>query len=284
MDYKNIKLVGLTAKISPELGKNFKILSEILSTYGVEILAENSVAKALNLKGYELKDLALKCDFIISLGGDGTMISVCRKCAKFSPFVLGIHAGTLGFLTDITMSEAPKFFSEFFSGRYEVEEPFMLDVILSKKDGEITHKIAFNDATIMRFKPASIAIVDAFLNGKFFNSYFGDGIIISTPVGSTAYNMSAGGSIIYPLSEVFALTPICSHSLTQRPVVLPRGFMVEFRAYKDEILVLDGQDTFKMSSYDSVKIGLSTTKARLIRHVGRDYFQILKEKLRWGQQ
>lgn len=284
LDYKNIKQVGLVAKISDELNTNFKILSEILGKYGVSILVENNTAKALKTKGYDLKDIALKTSFIISLGGDGTIISLCRKCAKLQPFVLGIHAGTLGFLTDITMNEADIFFKEFFKGEFEIEEPFMLDLFLKKHSGETIHKVAFNDAVIMRAKPASIACIDVFLNSKCFNSYYGDGLIVATPVGSTAYNMSASGPIIYPLSDVFALTPICSHSLTQHPIILPKGFFVEIKAYKDEVLVIDGQDTFSMQNYESVKVGLSNFYARLIRHIGRDYFQILKEKLSWGQQ
>lgn len=282
LDYKSVKFVGLIAKKTPDLNRNFKILTEILKSYGVEILLELGCAKALNLSGFELKNLAQRSDFLICLGGDGTIISTCRKLAEISPFVLGIHAGRLGFLTDITMSQANDFFRQFFAGNFIIEEPFMLDVILNKKDGTNGEKLAFNDAVIMRSKPASIASVDAFVNGKIFNSYFGDGLIAATPVGSTAYNMSASGAIIYPLSDVFTLTPICSHSLTQRPVILPSDFCVELRAYKDEVLVIDGQDTFSMRDYDSVGIRLSKKRARLIRHVGRDYFQILKEKLRWG--
>ncbi|AQW84852.1 inorganic polyphosphate/ATP-NAD kinase [Campylobacter pinnipediorum subsp. pinnipediorum] len=284
LDYKNIKFVGLVAKKTTNFTQNFNKLKNILSKYGVEILPEESIANKLNQTGHTLESIAKKSDFIISLGGDGTIISTCRKCCDFSPYVLGIHAGNLGFLTDITMEQTEDFFSEFFNGKFQIEEPFMLDVILKNNQEEEIHKIAFNDAVIMRAKPVSNALVDAYLNGEYFNSYFGDGVIATTPVGSTAYNMSSGGSIIYPLSDVFAITPICSHSLTQRPVILPKDFYVEFKAYKDEVLVIDGQDTFKMKDYDSIKVKLSQKRARLIRHIQRDYFQVLKEKLRWGQQ
>lgn len=283
LDINNIKFIGLVAKINTELEINFKVISEILSRYNVEILLENSCAKILNKQGYELGVLVKKCDFIICLGGDGTIISTCRKSAKSSPFVLGIHAGRLGFLTDININECEKFFAEFFSGKFIIEEPYMLDIFLNK-NGKSIRKIAFNDAVIMRLKPASIANVEVFLDGKYFNTYFGDGVIASTPIGSTAYNMSAGGAIIYPLSDVFSITPVCSHSITQKPIILPKNFTIEFKAYKDEVLIIDGQDTIKMNSYDSVCVRLSDKRARLIRHISRDYFQILKEKLHWGHR
>ncbi|MBE2984739.1 NAD(+) kinase [Campylobacter sp. RM9344] len=281
LDIHNIKKVGIVAKVNAEFIQNLNVISEILNKFNIEILLENSCAKAVNKNGYDLNSLALQSDFIICLGGDGTIISVCRKSAEISPFILGIHAGRLGFLTEITMQDCEWFFDEFFKGNFIVEEPHMLDVRLNK-NGKITHKVAFNDAVIMRPKPASIANVEAFLNKKYFNTYFGDGIIASTPIGSTAYNMSTGGAIIYPLSNVFSLTPICSHSLTQRPIIMPKNLTVELKAYKDEVLVIDGQDTFKMKDYESVCVGLSDKKAKLIRHVSRDYFQILKEKLHWG--
>ena len=283
LNIKNIKKVGIVAKINQDLAKNIMYLTKILKHYGIEILLENTAANKLNQNGYEILYLAKNCDFLISLGGDGTIISLCRQSATFNPFVLGIHAGRLGFLTDITIDRCEDFFAEFFAGNFEVEQPKMLDIFLHQKSGEILRKISFNDATILSEKTGSAISVEAFLNGKFFNSYFGDGVIISTPIGSTAYNMSVGGAIIYPLSDVFTIAPICSHSLTQRPIVLPLGFEIKFQTKSKAVLVLDGQDRHKMSDFNGVSFTLSQSFARLIRHVGRDYFQILKEKLSWGE-
>lgn len=282
LDYKNVKKVGVVAKIAPELPKNLRILSEILKRYGAEILLEAKTAQAVGESGLDALNLAKKCDFLISLGGDGTIISLCRHCAEISPFVLGVHAGRLGFLTDITMDECEGFFAEFFKGNFNVERPFMLDVKLCKKNGEIIEKVAFNDAVVLSAKVGSAVRVEAFLNDRYFNSYLGDGVIVSTPVGSTAYNMSAGGAIISPLSEVFAVAPVCSHSLTQRPIVLSREHEVKFSSQNDALLVIDGQERYKMANLNYVAVSLSRKSARLIRHVGRDYFQILKEKLHWG--
>ncbi|MBR8462544.1 NAD(+) kinase [Campylobacter sp. faydin G-105] len=284
LDVKSIKNIGLVAKLTPELPKNIKILKEILAKFSINLVLEHSICKALSLNesGYTEIELAKKCELLISLGGDGTIISLCRKTAEISPFVLGIHAGRLGFLTDTTMCECERFFAEFFEGRFSIETPFMLDVALHKKNGEIVRKVAFNDAVIVGEKVCAVTHIEACLNGKHFNSYFGDGIMATTPVGSTAYNMSANGPIVYPLSPVFIVTPINSHSLTQRPVVLPGHFEVAFKTVSAAVLVIDGQDRFKMSNLDLVSVRLSEKTARLVRHLGRDYFQILKEKLHWG--
>ncbi len=279
---ENIKKVGLIAKNEEILVANYKILNEILSKFDIEILLESKISKAVKKRGMKLNKIFEKSDFLISLGGDGTLISLCRQSFDYNLPVLGIHAGRLGFLTDINLNEISQFFDDFFKGNYEIEEPFMLDVKIVKKNRKILEKIAFNDAVFVRKNAASIVKIDAFLNEKCFNSYFGDGLIVSTPVGSTGYNMSAGGSIIYPLSNVFVLSPICSHSLTQRSVVLPKNFKVKLKSEDEILLVIDGQDCFEMSEISEVIVGISDKKAKLIRHLNRDYFQILKEKLKWG--
>lgn len=143
-------------------------------------------------------------------------------------------------------------------------------------------KLAFNDIVLMRRKIDSTSNIEAFLNSKYFNSYFGDGVIISSAMGSTAYNMSAGGAIIYPLCDVFSLTPVCSHSLTQRPLILPKEFKVEFKSCDDVVVLIDGQDRVDLKNYTSVEVGISDVRVNLIRHKDRDYFEILKQKLRWG--
>lgn len=279
--YKNIKFVGLVARNGQKQEQNIEILTKILEKYNIQILLESSCAKELKQVGFSASELAKNSDFIISLGGDGTLISTCRTFAKSGKLILGIHAGTLGFLTDITINECEQFFSEFFKGNYEVESPNFLELNLVK-NGKSQKKIAFNDVVLARNKVLSIAHIDAFLNGKHFNSYFGDGVIVSSAVGSTAYNMSSGGAIIYPLCDVFSLTPICSHSLTQRPLILPKKFVVRLQSRDDVALVIDGQDAHKLDQFDYVEVGISELRANLIRHLGRDYFGILKQKLRWG--
>ncbi len=134
---------------------------------------------------------------------------------------------------------------------------------------------------ISKNNQASMAHIEVFRKEKKFNEYFGDGLIVATPAGSTAYNLSANGPIVYTLAQAFILTPVCSHSLTQRPIVLPKGFEIEIMA-KDCMLCIDGQENYKMNDFKSIKVGLSDKNVALIHPKNRDYFQILKEKLHWG--
>lgn len=278
----NIKSIGIVAKKSEEVGLILEKIEKILAKNKISLLIEKESAEFFNKNGVSLAEILKQTEILISLGGDGTLISIARQVATKNAFILGIHAGTLGFLTDINPKDFEKFLGEFLNGEYEIERPYMLDVLLEKKDGKIVKKVAFNDVVLNRNNVASMAKIDAFLNRKYFNTYFGDGVIISSAVGSTAYNMSANGPIIYPLSDVFAITPICSHSLTQRPLILAKNYSVNFRTNSDVSVIIDGQDIFDMGEISSVYVGINQTKSSLIRGKNHDYFDVLKEKLHWG--
>ncbi len=295
IDYKNIRKIGLVARLGADLSGDILLLKKIFEKRGIELLLEknclqslktnashkNSQSQILNLAAYELDELFANSDFIISLGGDGTLISLCRKASKHQKALLGIHAGHLGFLTDFTAAQAGAFFDEFFAGKFRVEEPFLLDIILQSKDGRVFEKTAFNDVVFSRTQKQSMAYIQVLRGGKVFNEYHGDGLIVASAAGSTAYNLSANGPIIYTLAEVFLLTPVCSHSLTQRPIVLPKGFELEVRAAECSFFI-DGQECLDTRDFANIKLRLGEKKVRLIHPKNRDYFQILKEKLRWG--
>lgn len=282
-DYKSVKKIGIVAKNGENLGRDIAKIRQILSKFGIELILEKKTAKIVGKNGENLQNLAKICDIIISLGGDGTLLGVCRQTfGKFIP-VLGINTGRLGFLTDINMSECKKFFDEFFAGNFKIECPLMLDISLIK-GSKTTKKFAFNDIVLMRSKIKSIANIEAFLDKKYFNTYFGDGIIVTSPIGSTAYNLSAGGGIIYFLCEVFCVTPVCSHSLTQRPLVLPKGVNLSFKSSDEIVIVIDGQEIYEMKDFDEVGISISDNRANLLYHANRDYFEVLRDKLRWGHK
>ena len=285
--FDNVNFSGQNAQISQitstQKSVNLKAKSQNskIATPNSNTTKENPHINSLNFQGFELDELFTKCDFIISLGGDGTLISLCRKASEYDKALLGIHAGRLGFLTDFTIDEAEAFFDEFFAGKFRVEEPFLLDIILESKQGQVFEKTAFNDVVFSRTQKHSMAHIEVLRNGKTFNEYYGDGLIVASAAGSTAYNLSANGPIIYTLAEVFLLTPVCSHSLTQRPIVLPKGFELEVRA-KECSFFIDGQECLDTRDFASIRLRLSDKKVRLIHPKNRDYFQILKEKLRWG--
>ncbi|MDO4674396.1 NAD(+) kinase [Campylobacter sp.] len=282
IDYKNIKKIGLVTRPLSNLDAEISSLRALLEARGVELLLFRESSKREDLVRYDLDELFQKSDFVISLGGDGTLISLCKKAFEFDRAILAMNAGKLGFLTDFCVAEAGEFLGAFFEGDFRVERPLMLELILEDEGGRIWQKNAFNDAVFFRELSHSMAHIELFREGKKFNEYFGDGLIVATPIGSTAYNLSANGPIIYTLAEVFVLTPVCSHSLTQRSIVLPQGFELEVRA-KDCVLCVDGQKNYAVNDFKSIKVRLSDKGVRLIRPKNRDYFQILKEKLSWGK-
>lgn len=277
IDYKNIKKVGLVSRPNTDLSKEISHIKSLLDKRDIELL----LAKTKLGDDKELDGLFTQSDLIISLGGDGTLISLCRKACEYDKAILGVNAGNLGFLTDCSVAELEDFFDEFFAGNFRVDRPYLLDIFLEDKNGKKIVKNAFNDIVFTSSFHQSMAHIEVLRNDKIFNEYYGDGLIISSPAGSTAYNLSANGPIIYTLAEVFVLTPICSHSLTQRPIVLPRGFEIFLRA-RDCVFCIDGQEHYNANDYDKISINLSTKTVSIIHPKKRDYFQILKEKLNWG--
>lgn len=284
---KNKKLtdiiyVGLVSKPDDtSLRSYFQEIKDALSKHNVTLLVEEKSAKVLQCEGIPFDLMCEKSDFLISLGGDGTLISVCRRSFIYEKPVLGIHAGKLGFLTDIQTDEIPTFISDIFSGNYRIDTRMMLEVSLHVK-GCIEKIVAFNDIVFSRSKISHMATIKAYVDGELFNSYYGDGLIVSTPTGSTAYNLSAGGPVVYPLTEALILTPICPHSLTQRPLVLPVDFEVSFESSDDTVIVVDGQDKYNMSDVDFVSVKIADKGAKLIHSLDRNYFDVLKNKLHWG--
>lgn len=281
--HKNLNTIAITTRDPIEQKDALLKIIKIIKSRSIDVIFESHVAQSISLEGYEFSELIKRAKIIVSLGGDGNFIATCRRAAQSEAYIYGVHTGHLGFLTDSTLDEFGEFLDQFLNGIYDIERPYMLRANFNK-NGKITTKLAFNDIVLMRKKIDTTSYIDAFLNSKHFNSYFGDGVIISSAMGSTAYNMSAGGPIIYPLCDAYSVTPICSHSLTQRPLVLPREFRLEFRSNDDVVVLIDGQDRFDLIEFDSVDIGVSDIRVNLLRQKGRDYFGVLKEKLRWGQQ
>ena len=252
-----------------------------LRKHGVKLLIEEKSAQCLGYAGVSFEQMCAQSDFLISLGGDGTLISLCRRSFMFHKPVLGIHAGQLGFLTDIQTDEISHFIEDLFVGNYRIDTRMMLEVSLHRND-KIEKVVAFNDIVLSRSKISHMSNIKAYVDGQHFNAYYGDGLIVSTPTGSTAYNLSAGGPVVFPLTEALILTPICPHSLTQRPLVLPVDFEVSFESDGDTMIIVDGQDTYSMHDIDLVSVRIAAKGAALIHSLDRDYFEILKKKLHWG--
>lgn len=277
---KNVKCAGIILKpSSPELKETYLEIKNLFENANIEIFLEDNSAKMINLEGFSLKELCKKVDFLVSVGGDGTLLSVVRKSFKYDKPVLGINLGTLGFLTDISMEQLETFIKDFKNDIYKIDNRMMIEGSVN-----LNNFVAFNDIVISRNSISSMIKIDARIDGKPFNTYYGDGVIVSTPTGSTAYNLSVGGPIVYPLTDAFIVTPVAPHSLTQRPLVMPADFEIEFTILDNQgaVVIVDGQDIYEVEQNQSIKIKIASKKAKMIHRIQRNYFEVLNEKLRWG--
>ena len=284
MESKKIKKVGVVLRPStPQLKDSFYKLQKIFLKYGIEVNIDSISGAMIGIMGMEFELLCQNSDALVTLGGDGTLISVVRRSFRYGIPVFGVYAGSLGFLADINLDEFDSFVKKLTDGKYRVDERAILEATFLQNSQEI--KIyAFNDIVITRESVSNMIHIETLVDSKSFNTYYGDGVIVSTPTGSTAYNLSAGGPVLFPLTKVFALTPICPHSLTQRPVVLPGEFAIEMKPVKDRALVIiDGQDKHELDAEQSIHIQLSRKKVKLIHREEFNYFDVLKEKLNWGE-
>jgi len=279
----NIKRVGMILRPStPELKVMFFEAKRIFESRGIEVIIDNISGGMIDVMGQPFEMMCENSDFLVTIGGDGTLISAVRRSYRYQIPVLGIHAGKLGFLADLDFAELESFVDKMIEGEYRIDKRSILQATIVTQKG-VNEVFAFNDIVLTRPSIAKMIHIETYVDGQSFNTYYGDGVVVSTPTGSTAYNLSAGGPVLFPLSQVFALTPICPHSLTQRPMVFPGHFEIEMKTPDASALVIiDGQDLVKISHKDTVNIKLASGAAHLIHRREFNYFEVLKEKLGWG--
>ena len=284
MNRISIKKVGVILRPStPELKSTFFKLEKIFAKYNIEVYIDSISGGMIDVMGMEFEHLCKQCDILVTLGGDGTLISSVRRSLSYDIPVLGVYAGNLGFLADVGMDELEEFVQNMTKGNCRIDERSVLEATVIKNGEEITIH-AFNDIVLTRPSISNMISIETLVDGKAFNTYYGDGVIVATPTGSTAYNLSAGGPVLFPLAQVFTLTPICPHSLTQRPVVLPGEFSIEMKTPANPaLMIVDGQDMHELDIGESVHIRLAKKTAKLIHREEFNYFDVLKEKLGWGE-
>ena len=227
-----------------------------------------------------------QCDLIISIGGDGTML----KSAKLSHIhqipVTGINKGRLGFLTDINPSDANKTINDFISGKFITEDRLLIETIINKNGTKDSIGIALNDVAIRRKETGRMMKVTTSIDGNYINQHEGDGFIVSTPTGSTAYSLSCGGPILKPDVEALILVPICPHSLNDRPMVIPSHseILIEPILNTGEIaeIALDGDSNYEIKQGETIVINTIRKPIKLIHPEDYDYFDVLRSKLLWG--
>jgi len=280
----NLKKIGVILRpSSPDLISLFNRVKNLFESFGIEVIIDNKSANAISVDGCDFDEMCKNSDMLVTIGGDGTLISAIRRSHIYNLPILSINAGRLGFLADINPDELDEFITRLMKGEYRIDRRVMLEAVITRESGEKEYSsVALNDIVIS--SSANMIKLDAFIEGKHFNSYFGDGLIVSTPTGSTAYNLSAGGPSVFPLTSAFILTPICPHSLTQRPMVLPSEFEVEVTTQNENAtLTFDGQEKLLFTNKDRVLIRVSEKRACLVHRLERNYFEVIKEKLQWGE-
>lgn len=283
---KRIAKVGIVVKPgNDEAWQTAGELSEWLAGRGVELAGEpyRGSGKPGNDEPFPL---ASASDLIVVLGGDGTMISTARLIGDAEVLVLGINYGSLGYLTDFLIEEMYSALEAIFEGRFEIDSRVMLSVEHSRNSEMLAKGRVLNDVVVNKSALARIIEIEASLNTHFVNSFRADGLIVATPTGSTAYNLSAGGPIVYPSMNAVVLTPICPFTLTNRPIVVPDTAVIELKLLDENegvVLTLDGQTGYPMKGGDIVAIRKSKTTLNLVQPPNRNYFDVLRNKLKWGR-
>jgi len=238
------------------------------------------------VKEVPTEKLAASVDLILVLGGDGTMIATARMIEDLEVPVLGINYGGLGYLTEFRIEELYSALGSILDGNYRLDKRVMLRTLHQRGDEVVNRNRVLNDVVINKSALARIIEIDVYLNDQFVNSFRADGLIVSTPTGSTAYNLSAGGPVIFPSMNAIVITPICPFTLSNRPIVVPDDAVIELRLKTDQedvALTLDGQVGFPLKIGDRVVIQKSRTTFNLIQPSNRNYFDVLRDKLRWGR-
>jgi NAD+ kinase len=234
----------------------------------------------------EPEEFAASVDLVLVLGGDGTMIATARLLGDNEVPVLGVNYGGLGYLTEFRIEELYTALESILAANYRLDRRVMLDVELRGADGSLTRNRVLNDVVINKSALARIIEIETYLNQQFVSSFRADGLIVSTPTGSTAYNLSAGGPIVFPSMNAVVITPICPFTLSNRPLVAPDNAVIELLMKTDQedvALTLDGQVGFPLKVDDRVVICKSRTTFNLIQPSNRNYFDVLRDKLRWGR-
>ncbi|MBF0458452.1 MAG: NAD(+)/NADH kinase [Nitrospirae bacterium] len=276
-------------------GEAIVILQELipwLNGHDCEVYVDGDTSRQLGaLKAHfrecPIADIPLHVGLIIALGGDGTMLAASRLAAPRGIPLFGINLGGLGFITEVNKSEIYGVIEKVVSGECDIEERIMLDASVIRAGQKAAGFTVLNDIVLNKGALARIFDTEVSIDGRYVTTYKADGLIFATPTGSTAYSLSAGGPILYPAMHCIVLTPICSHTLTNRPIVVPDNSQIEavVRTGSEDIcLTMDGQMGFHLKQDDIIEIKKSAYKTSLVIPHERDYFQILREKLKWGER
>lgn len=288
---KSFKTVGIIGKYSDStIGGTISTLANFLLERGLAVVLEKNTADNLpslqSLNPMPLEELGKSCDLAIVVGGDGTLLHAARSLADANIPLVGINLGRLGFLVDISPDDMLTLMEEILAGRYSEESRCLLNAQIIRDGQVIESGRAFNDVVIHKWNSVRMIEFETHINDRLVNSQRSDGMVVSTPTGSTAYALSGGGPLLHPSLKAFALIPICPHTLSNRPIVIDSDSKIELiikEGHHDHVrITLDGQTNFGLQDGDRVLIARDQHRVKLIHPQDHDQFQLLRAKLHWG--
>src|SRR5579864_64726 len=286
-----IKTVGIISRPRREdIARVVPPLVNWLQAHGAAVTCDSETGDCLGAVAVQTRkreELPGCTDLLIVLGGDGTLLSAARLAAERKVPILAVNLGGLGFLSTVSQDELYSILEEIFSDKHRVSERVMLEAEIVRDGAVVRRQIALNDAVLNKAALARIMDLELRVDGEYVTTYKEIGLILSTPTGSTAYSLAAGGPIVYPIVEAFVVTPICPHTLTNRPLVIPDSARVEidFDAGDNAVfLTLDGQVGIELVRGDRISISKAPTRLRLVRPSKKTYYEILRNKLKWGER
>jgi NAD+ kinase len=282
-----IQKIGIVANTVKEKSLDHTVrLRDWLVARGVQVLFQQQIAAEIGeAEGYETKQLAATVDLLAVFGGDGTLLRTARTVREYTVPIVGINLGQFGYLTEVNLNEMMDAFEIILGGNYQTERRMMLDVSVTAEGESPEERTVLNDAVLNRGNLSRIVDMETSVNDSYLTTFKADGLIISTPTGSTAYSLSAGGPIVFPQMDAIVINPICPHTLTNRPIILPGDARIKVTLWSKEAgatLTLDGQVSVHLKSGDTITIKKSPYETVLICSPHRDYLEILRSKLGWG--
>ena len=284
------KTVGLIGKYkSPEIAAPLLTLGDFLEQRGVRVVIDGLTAEHIGDSRFPvltLEDIGRDAELAIVLGGDGTMLNIARVLAPFDVALVGVNQGRLGFLTDISIDTMLETIGAILDGDCVTEERLLLDAEIIRGGEKVFGVIAFNDAVLSKGIKGSMIEFEVKIDGRFLYGLRGDGLIVATPTGSTAYALSSGGPIIHPALSAMALVPICPHTFSSRPIVIGSDSVIEIciRGGADARAHFDSHSRLDLNDGDRIIVRRYQHTIRLLHPTGHDYYSMLREKLHWTER
>jgi NAD+ kinase len=284
--FRTLALIGKYQ--SPDVAESVLSIARFLRDRGLAVLIEQGTASSIGgahdfpVASYE--HIGASADLAVVIGGDGTMLHTARRLIEHGVPLVGVNLGRLGFLTDIARSSATERLAEILDGAFTAEDRFMLDVEVLRGGARVFHTLALNDVVVNKGELGRMIEFELSIDEEFVYTQRSDGMIVSTPTGSTAYALSANGPILHPSVGGIALVPLCPHALTARPITLPDSCRIDISLLPphDARVHFDGQTRFDLRAGDCVRLTRSSRSLRLLHPKGYSYFAMLRQKLHWS--